>query len=66
MKGTMRWFDEQNGYGHIQTEDGMDVLAHQSDIALMGFTSLYAKDEVEFELVHDPRGHLKAVHVRKI
>ena len=66
MKGTIRWFDEQKGCGHIQTEDGMDLLAHQSDIALMGFTSLYEKDEVEFEIIRDTKGHLKAVNVRKI
>jgi CspA family cold shock protein len=66
VRGTIRWFDEQRGYGYIQRADGKDVLVLQSDIEDIGYTSLYDGDEVEFEIVRDSKGHLKATSVIKV
>ena len=66
MRGTIRWFDEQRGYGYIQREDGKDVLVLQSDIEDIGYSSLYDGDEVEFEMVQNQKGHLKAISVIKV
>ncbi len=31
-KGTVKWFNNQKGYGFITAEDGKDVFVHFSDL----------------------------------
>lgn len=66
MKGTVKWFSDQKGYGFITPDDGSkDVFVHHSGVQGSGFKSLYEGDEVEFGIEQDPRGP-KAVDVVKV
>jgi CspA family cold shock protein len=65
LRGTVKWFNNQKGYGFIQPDDGSeDVFVHYSDIQSEGFKSLAEGDEVTFEVVEDPKGP-RAVEVAK-
>lgn len=65
MKGKVKWFNDQKGYGFVTPEDGSpDVFVHYSSIQGDGFKSLAENDVVEFEVEKSERGP-KAVNVRK-
>ena len=56
-KGTIRWFDNKKGYGFIEkASDGKDLFVHFSAIAMEGYKTLKAKEEVEFEVVDGEKG----------
>ena len=56
-KGTIRWFDNKKGYGFIEMEkDGKDLFVHYSAIAMEGYKTLKAIEEVEFEIVDGDKG----------
>lgn len=65
MKGTVKWFNSDKGFGFITGEDGNDVFVHFSGIASDGFRTLEENDEVEFEAVEGPKG-LQAADVKKV
>ena len=56
MKGTVKWFNNQNGYGFISDEAGNDVFVHYSGIATDGFKSLEEGAAVEFDVVEGAKG----------
>ncbi len=57
MKGTVKWFSDQKGYGFITPEDGSkDVFVHHSAIQGDGFRSLRDGQSVEFEVSQGPKG----------
>ena len=52
--GTVRWFDDINGFGFITPDDGSDDLyAHFSAISMNGYKSLKEKQKVRFEVIPD-------------
>ena len=54
MKGTVKWFNGQKGYGFIQPEDGSkDVFVHISAVERAGMQSLNEGQKVSFEVVTD-------------
>ena len=55
-KGTVKWFNNQKGYGFISDETGNDVFVHYSGIVSNGFKSLEEGASVEFEVVDGAKG----------
>ena len=55
-KGTVKWFNNQKGFGFISDEQGNDVFVHYSGIQSNGFKSLEEGQEVEFEVVQGAKG----------
>ncbi|WP_373232840.1 cold shock domain-containing protein [Cohnella sp.] len=56
MKGTVKWFNAEKGYGFISIEDGNDVFVHFSAIQGDGFKTLDEGQSVEFEITEGNRG----------
>ena len=64
-KGTVKWFNNQKGYGFISDESGKDVFVHYSGLLMEGFKSLEEGANVEFEVVNGEKGP-QAVNVVKL
>ena len=57
MKGTVKWFNDQKGFGFITPEDGIkDCFVHHSAIQSDGFRTLAEGSTVEFEMVEGSKG----------
>ncbi len=56
IKGTVKWFSAEKGYGFITQESGPDVFVHYSVIRGGGYKLLNEGDEVEFEITEGPKG----------
>jgi CspA family cold shock protein len=65
LKGTVKWFNAEKGYGFIQTESGEDVFVHFSAIQSEGFKSLDEGQAVEFDITEGNRG-AQAANVTKL
>ena len=55
-KGTVKWFNNQKGYGFISDEQGNDIFVHFSGINSDGFKSLEEGQAVEFDVVDGAKG----------
>ena len=64
-KGTVKWFNNQKGYGFITPEEGNDVFVHHSAIQGDGYKSLDEGQAVEFEIQQGAKGE-HAANVVKI
>ncbi|MEZ5938718.1 MAG: cold-shock protein [Hyphomonadaceae bacterium] len=66
--GTVKWFNEQKGYGFIQPEDGgADVFVHISAVQRSGLAGLTEGQRVSFELEKDKRsGKMAASQLQAI
>lgn len=64
MKGTVKWFNKEKGFGFITGEDGKDVFVHYSGIATEGFKTLVESQTVEFDVNEGSKGPI-AVNVRE-
>jgi cold shock protein len=54
--GTVKWFNNQKGFGFIQPDDGgADVFVHISAVERAGLRSLHEGQKVSFELEADRR-----------
>ncbi len=57
--GTVKWFNDANGFGFIEPEGGgSDVFAHFSAVQMDGFRSLKQGSRVSYELIQGPKGNL--------
>ena len=65
MRGKVKWFDAQKGYGFIEREGLKDVFVHFSVIQEQGYKSLTDGEEVEYELADTDRGP-QARNVRRL
>jgi cold shock protein len=61
--GTVRWFNDEKGYGFIAAETGVDVFVHFSAIQSTGYRSLAEGQAVEFDITQGPKG-AQAANVR--
>ena len=55
-KGTVKWFNNQKGYGFISDAEGNDVFVHYTGLNMEGFKTLEEGQEVEFEVVNGAKG----------
>lgn len=64
-KGTVKWFNNQKGYGFISDAEGNDVFVHYTGLNMEGFKTLEEGQEVEFEVVNGAKGP-QATNVTRI
>ena len=64
-RGTVKWFNEQKGFGFIVREGKPDVFVHYRAIKGNGFKTLEEGQRVEFEVVQGQKG-LEAQEVVKL
>ncbi|MDO5100549.1 MAG: cold shock domain-containing protein [Eubacteriales bacterium] len=65
MKGTVKWFNTQKGYGFISDEQGNDVFVHYSGLVMEGYKTLEEGQAVEFDVVNGEKGP-QATNVTKL
>ena len=54
--GTVKWFNDQKGYGFIQPEGGgNDVFVHISAVESSGMSTLTEGQKVSYDLQHDEK-----------
>ena len=64
-KGTVKWFNNQQGYGFISDEAGNDVFVHYTGLNMEGFKTVEEGQEVEFDVIDGAKGP-QAVNVVKL
>ena len=64
-KGTVKWFDNQKGYGFISDERGNDVFVHYSGLNMDGYKSLDEGAAGEFDVIEGAKGP-QATNVTKL
>lgn len=65
MKGTVKWFNDQKGYGFITPDGGgKDIFVHHTAITMEGFRTLQEGERVTFE-VEEGRKGTQAADVKK-
>lgn len=62
MRGKVKWFNNEKGYGFIEYEDLEDIFVHYSAIVKEGYKTLKEGDLVEFNLIETTKG-LQAIDV---
>ena len=55
-KGTVKWFNNQKGYGFISDEQGNDVFVHFSGLNMERFKTLEEGAAVEFDVTEGAKG----------
>jgi CspA family cold shock protein len=65
MNGTVKWFNNQKGFGFISDEQGNDVFVHYSGLNMDGFKSLEEGQEVQFEVTQGAKGP-QAINVTRV
>lgn len=65
MRGKIKWFNNEKGYGFIEYTSDEDIFVHYSAIVKEGYKTLEQGDYVEFNLIETTKG-LQAQHVVQI
>ena len=62
MKGRVKWFNNEKGYGFIEYTEKEDIFVHYSAIRQEGYKTLSEGQIVEFKLLETDKG-LQALDV---
>ena len=65
MRGNVKWFNNEKGYGFIEYVDGEDIFVHYTAIKQNGYKTLNEGQLVQFDLVKTEKG-LQAVNVSSV
>jgi CspA family cold shock protein len=55
-QGTVKWFNDQKGFGFLSRQDGTDVFVHSSAIKTNGVRRLEEGQSVRFKVVKGTKG----------
>jgi cold shock protein len=64
-KGSVKWFNNQKGYGFISNEGGNDIFVHYSGLKMDGFKTLTEGETVTFDIIDGAKGP-QAINVEKV
>ena len=56
VDGTVKWFNDDKGFGFIEREGGQDVFVHHSAIQMEGFRTLKEGQKVTMEVTQGQKG----------
>ncbi|MFA7110278.1 MAG: cold shock domain-containing protein, partial [Bacilli bacterium] len=56
MKGTVKMFNKEKGYGFIHTDEGSDVFFHYSSLVMEDYKTAEVGEKVEFDVEESARG----------
>ena len=62
-KGTIKWFNNEKGYGFINGKE--DIFVHYTSIKIEGYRTLSEGEEVEYKLIKTDKG-LQAIDVKPV
>lgn len=65
MRGKVKWFNNEKGFGFIEYKENEDIFVHYSAILTEGYKTLVEGQYVEFELVRTDKG-LQAKNVVEV
>ena len=65
MRGKVKWFNNEKGYGFIEYNDLEDIFVHYSAIKKDGYKTLEEGDIVDFKLIETGKG-LQALDVVEV
>jgi CspA family cold shock protein len=67
-QGTVKWFNDQKGFGFIQPDDGSkDVFVHISTVERAGVRALNEGQKIAFDVVADRKtGKSSAENLRAV
>jgi len=66
LKGTVKWFNNEKGFGFLLAESGKDYFAHYKNIQMDGFKTLQPGQLVEFEPGTDEQGRECAKDIKAV
>lgn len=56
VRGTVKWFNADKGYGFLAVDGQDDVFVHWSKIVSDGYKTLEDGQHVEFQIIDGPKG----------
>ena len=56
VTGTVKWFNDNKGFGFIEQEDGPDVFVHHTSIQMDGFKTLKEGQKVTMAVSQGEKG----------
>jgi len=56
VTGTVKWFNDDKGFGFIEREGGQDVFVHHTAIQMEGFKTLKEGQKVTMEVTQGQKG----------
>lgn len=65
LKGIVKWFNDEKGFGFIEREEGRDIFVHYSGIAMEGHKVLHEGQAVTFDVKETDKGDV-AINVRPV